>query len=150
MTQATDYGVKMEIGYQDFVLHPQLAQDTHWVTDLALCRVLLMNEARYPWLILVPRRAGIREIHELTGAERQQLWAESDQVSQALMALFQPYKLNIAALGNMVAQLHLHHIARFQTDAAWPAPVWGQFPPEPYAPEAATARCESLRAYLQR
>lgn len=133
---------------QDFVLHPQLAQDTYQVTDLALCRVLLMNEARYPWLILVPRRAGVREIHELTSAERQQLWVESDKVSHALMTLFQPDKLNIAALGNMVAQLHLHHIARFQTDAAWPAPVWGKFPPEPYTAETATARCESLRIYL--
>lgn len=147
--QVTDYGMKMEIGCQDFVLHSQLAQDTHWVTDLALCRVLLMNEARYPWLILVPRRAGIREIHELTSTERQQLWAESDKVSQALMIIFQPDKLNIAALGNVVAQLHLHHIARFQTDAAWPAPVWGKFPAEPYASEMASAHCESLRAYLQ-
>ncbi|QQZ28710.1 HIT domain-containing protein [Thiothrix subterranea] len=135
---------------QDFALHPQLAQDTYAVTDLGLCRVLLMNEARYPWLILVPRRAGIREIHALTHAERQQLWAESDQVSQALMTLFQPDKLNIAALGNIVAQLHVHHIARFQNDAAWPAPVWGKFPPEPYAPEVATTHCESLRMYLQR
>lgn len=148
--QMTDYSMKMATGYQDFVLHPQLAQDTHWVMDLALCRVLLMNEARYPWLILVPRCAGIREIHELTGAERQQLWTESNQVSQALMMMFKPDKLNIAVLGNVVAQLHLHHIARFQTDAAWPAPVWGKFPPELYTPESATARCESLRTYLQR
>jgi len=133
----------------DFVLHPQLTQDTYFVTDLELCRVLLMNEARYPWLILVPRREGIREIHELTGTERQQLWAESAQVSLALMTLFQPHKLNIAALGNVVAQLHLHHIARFQHDAAWPAPVWGTFPPEPYAPDVALARCELLRTCLQ-
>ncbi len=133
----------------DFVLHPQLTQDTYFVTDLELCRVLLMNEARYPWLILVSRREGIREIHELTGTERQQLWAESAQVSLALMTLFQPHKLNIAALGNVVAQLHLHHIARFQHDAAWPAPVWGTFPPEPYAPDVALARCELLRTCLQ-
>ncbi|WGZ95142.1 MAG: HIT domain-containing protein [Candidatus Thiothrix putei] len=132
----------------DFNLHPQLAQDTHFVTDLPLCRVLLMDEARYPWFILVPRRAGIREIHELTPAERQQLWAESDQISRALMALFQPDKLNIAALGNVVPQLHLHHIARFQTDAAWPAPVWGKFVPESYTAEFAISRCETLRVIL--
>ncbi|WMP16089.1 HIT family protein [Thiothrix lacustris] len=131
-----------------FSLHPQLAQDTHLVTDLPLCRVLLMNESRYPWFILVPRRAGIREIHELMPAERQQLWAESDQVNSALMALFQPDKLNLAALGNMVPQLHLHHIARFQRDAAWPAPVWGKFVPEPYAAEAAALRCEAMRSQL--
>lgn len=102
----------------DFSLHPQLAQDTHFVTDLPLCRVLLMNEARYPWLILVPRRENLREIHELLPTDRQQLWEESDHVSRVLTALFQPDKLNIAALGNIVPQLHIHHIARFQTDAA--------------------------------
>ena len=131
-----------------FTLHPQLAQDTHFVMDLPLCRILLMNEARYPWLILVPRRNGIREIHELLPAERLQLWEESDQVSRALTTLFQPDKLNIAALGNIVPQLHIHHIARFQTDAAWPAPVWGKFAPEPYTADAATSRCATLRSAL--
>ncbi|SDZ82643.1 Diadenosine tetraphosphate (Ap4A) hydrolase [Thiothrix caldifontis] len=132
-----------------FSLHPQLAQDTYNVTDLPLCRVLLMNEVRYPWCILVPRRVGIREIHELASAERQQLWEESDAVSRVLMVLFQPDKLNIAALGNMVPQLHLHHIARFQTDAAWPAPVWGKFLPESYSADSAASRCEVLRRLLQ-
>lgn len=131
-----------------FGLHPQLAQDTHVVTDLPLCRVLLMNEARYPWFILVPRRAGIREIHELEAADRQQLWAESDQLSRALMALFQPDKLNIAALGNMVPQLHIHHLARFQTDAAWPAPVWGKFVPEAYAADMAQLLCREMQEQL--
>lgn len=131
-----------------FGLHPQLAQDTHFVADLPLCRVLLMDESRYPWLILVPRRAGIREIHELDAADRHQLWEESDQASHALLALFQPDKLNLAALGNMVPQLHLHHIARFQTDAAWPTPVWGKFPPEPYTPAAANWRCAALQQAL--
>ena len=133
---------------QAFSLHPQLAQDTYVVTDLPLCRVLLMNEARYPWCILVPRRAQCREIHDLSASERTQLWAESDQISSALMALFQPDKLNLAALGNMVPQLHLHHIARFQRDAAWPAPVWGKFVPEPYAAETAALRCEAMRSQL--
>lgn len=131
-----------------FKLHPQLAQDTHWVLDLPLCQVLLMNDSRYPWLILVPRCSGVREIYALDADERQQLWTESDLASRALQALFQPDKLNIAALGNVVEQLHVHHIARFRTDAAWPAPVWGKFPPEPYGAAAAQQRCEQLRDYL--
>ena len=131
-----------------FQLHPQLAQDTWLVTDLPLCRVLLMNETRYPWVILVPRRQDIREIHELTAMERQQLWQESDQLSRALMKLFKPDKLNIAALGNQVPQLHIHHIARFQTDAAWPAPVWGKFPPQAYTATETVARIQHLLAAL--
>ena len=131
-----------------FQLHPQLAQDTWLVTDLPLCRVLLMNETRYPWVILVPRRQDIREIHELTAMERQPLWQESDQLSRALMKLFKPDKLNIAALGNQVPQLHIHHIARFQTDAAWPAPVWGKFPPQAYTATEAAAQIQHLLAAL--
>ena len=132
-----------------FVLHQQLAQDTHFVTDLPLCRVLLMNESRYPWLILVPRRADIREIIELSADERTQLWAESDQVSRVLMALFHPDKLNLGALGNLVPQLHLHHLARFQTDAAWPAPVWGKFPPLAYSTETAAALVQRVQSALR-
>ena len=131
-----------------FQLHPQLAQDTWLVTDLPLCRVLLINETRYPWVILVPRQQDIREIHELTAMERQQLWQESDQVSRALMKLFKPDKLNIAALGNQVPQLHIHHIARFQTDAAWPAPVWGKFPPQAYTATEAAAQIQHLLVAL--
>ena len=121
-----------------FVLHPQLANDTFFITDLALCRVLLMNESRYPWLILVPRRAEIREIYQLAPEDRQQFWQESDQISRALVTLCQPDKLNIAALGNVVPQLHIHHIARFMQDEAWPTPVWGRFSPKPYT-EAASS-----------
>lgn len=131
-----------------FQLHPQLAQDTWLVTDLPLCRVLLINETRYPWVILVPRQQDIREIHELTAMERQQLWQESDQLSRALMKLFKPDKLNIAALGNQVPQLHIHHIARFQTDAAWPAPVWGKFPPQAYTATEAAAQIQHLLVAL--
>ena len=127
-----------------FALHPQLANDTFFITDLPLCRVLLMNESRYPWLILVPRRAEIRELYELTLQDRQQCWHESDQVSRALLALVQPDKLNIAALGNVVPQLHIHHIARFTQDEAWPAPVWGRFSPKPYTPQAAQDLIQSV------
>ncbi|MDD5391698.1 MAG: HIT domain-containing protein [Thiothrix sp.] len=133
-----------------FVLHPQLAKDTHFVSDLPLCRVLLMDEARYPWFILVPRRGEIREIHELSQDERNQLWVESDQISRALLHLYEPDKLNIASLGNMVPQLHLHHIARFQTDAAWPAPVWGKFVPQAYEPAVAAQRLQTMCQVLHR
>lgn len=132
----------------DFSLHPQLAQDTFVVTDLPLCRVLLMNESRYPWFILVPRRAACREIHELSQTDRDLLWSESHKISQALLELFLPDKLNVASLGNVVPQLHLHHIARFQADAAWPAPVWGKFPPLPYAADAASQRIHAMRQVL--
>ena len=131
-----------------FELHPQLAADTFLVGNLPLSRVLLMNESRYPWLILVPERAEISEIHQLAATDRAQLWEESDLVSRQLMQLFKADKLNIAALGNVVPQLHLHHIARFKTDAAWPAPVWGKFKPEPYAQDAALLLIQQLRQAL--
>lgn len=116
-----------------FELHQQLAADCFVVGDLPLCRVLLANDARYPWFILVPRRVDIKEIHQLDTDDRNQLWLESDWFSRQLDQLFAPDKLNIAALGNMVPQLHIHHIVRFKTDDAWPAPVWGKFPAQAYA-----------------
>ena len=115
-----------------FELHPQLAADCFTVSDLPLCRVLMLNESRYPWFILVPRRAEVCEIHHLSAADQQQLWQESAQFSQLLEDQFQPDKLNVATLGNMVPQLHIHHIARYKDDAAWPAPVWGKFTPLAY------------------
>ncbi|WP_020393751.1 HIT domain-containing protein [Thiolinea disciformis] len=129
-----------------FELHAQLAADCFVVGDLELCRLLLMNDSHYPWFILVPRRAGIREIIELSEDERRQLWQESDWLSRELMRHFQPDKLNIAALGNMVPQLHLHHIARFKSDAAWPAPVWGKHPAQAYTPEQAQDRIQAMQA----
>lgn len=117
-----------------FELHPRLAADTFVLGDLPLCRVLLMNDRNYPWLILVPRRAGMRETFELATPERERLWREVDGVAEILSTVFGPYKMNIAALGNQVAQLHLHCIARFRDDPAWPGPVWGAVPRVPYAP----------------
>lgn len=131
-----------------FTLHPQLAKDTVWVTDLALCKVLLMNDAQYPWLILVPQLADLREIYELNSEQRQILWEESDQISRVLVQLFNPTKLNIAALGNMVPQLHIHHIARFTTDPAWPAPVWGKVPAQSYEVTVLESRLGQLRGAL--
>lgn len=133
----------------DFHLDPRLAADTLVVGELALCRVLLMNDARYPWLILVPRRAGLAELIELEGDDRARASAETDRVARALKALTGCDKLNVAALGNMVRQLHIHVLARFEGDAAWPGPVWGRGVAEPYAQEAAELFIARLRAALE-
>jgi diadenosine tetraphosphate (Ap4A) HIT family hydrolase len=109
----------------NFKLHPQLAQDCIFLSDLRLCRLLLMNNKDFPWCILVPRINGIREIHELDEADQQTLLKESSGLSRVMLGVFSGEKMNIAALGNMVPQLHLHHIVRTETDKAWPNPVWG-------------------------
>jgi len=101
---------------------------------MALSELLLMRDANYPWFILVPARDSVREIHELSAADRQQLLAESCLLAEALVRAFRPDKLNIAAIGNVVPQLHLHHVVRYRGDACWPAPVWGQCPARPYGP----------------
>lgn len=132
-----------------FELHPQLAADCLPVGDLPLCRVLLLNDAHYPWFILVPRRAEITEIHQLDEPDRNRLWRESDWFSHQLEAIYTPDKLNIAALGNMIPQLHLHHIARFKNDAAWPAPVWGKHPSTPYADAEAEKHIGRLRTRME-
>lgn len=116
----------------DFVLHPRLAADCIGLGRFPLCRVLLMNERRYPWLILVPERPGICEIHDMTDDDQVQLIRESSLVSRRLQQGFAADKLNVAAIGNRVPQLHVHHVARFRDDAAWPHPVWGRFTPAPY------------------
>jgi diadenosine tetraphosphate (Ap4A) HIT family hydrolase len=111
-----------------FPLHPQLAADTVPVGDLPLCRVLLSKDANYPWLILVPRRPGIVDLIDLAPADRATLSAEIDAVSRALKTISECEKLNVAALGNVVPQLHVHVIGRRHSDAAWPKPVWGAAP----------------------
>ena len=128
-----------------FDLHPQLAADTVEVCRLDLCRVLLSRDSSFPWLILVPQRAGVREIHELSMRDRVRLSDEIDLASRVMSALFAPDKMNVAALGNMVSQLHVHVVARYRTDRAWPKPVWGSGPAEPYA----TARLDSARKRLR-
>ena len=129
-----------------FTLHSQLEADTFPVTDLELCRVLLMNDCNYPWLILVPRRDNLREIHQLNKAEQHLLMDEVSMVAAALEAAFDAKKMNIAALGNMVPQLHIHTIARFEEDAAWPAPVWGKVPAKPYDDQSKALMLERLRS----
>ena len=131
-----------------FALHPTLAADCLEVIDLPLCRVLLMNDARYPWLILVPRQKDLREIVDLSRADQHRLSDELAQVSAVLQSICEPTKLNIAALGNRVEQLHVHLIARFDTDAAWPDPVWGRGERTPYAEGASKMLLKTLRAAL--
>lgn len=131
-----------------FELDARLAADTYFVGKTALCRLLLMDDARFPWLILVPEVAGVSESFDLTEADQTALWRESMRLGRFLKAHYQADKLNIAALGNQVPQLHLHHIARYHSDVAWPAPVWGIGVPEPYAAEEATRLIGSLRESL--
>lgn len=134
-----------ESAHPDFDLHPQLAADTLEVARWDCCRVLLMNDAAYPWLILVPQRPGLRDFHQLSVGDLALATAEIVRASQALERLFQPVKINVAALGNMVPQLHIHVIARFEDDPAWPQPVWGVAPAEPYGTEALAERLAALR-----
>ena len=130
-------------------LHPQLAQDTVPIGDLTLSRVLLANDANYPWLILVPRRPALVEIIDLGENEQVQLLGEIASAAKALKAITECEKLNIAALGNMVAQLHVHVIARRHSDAAWPKPVWGAAPPIAYDPKMRDGFIAALRRALQ-
>lgn len=132
-----------------FALHPTLARDTVEVARLALCRVLLMRDRRFPWLILVPERDGIREIHELSTADRAVLIEEIARAGEVLEKLFHPDKVNVGALGNVVPQLHVHVVARFAADPAWPGPVWGSGAAEAY-PESGIAELrERLGAALK-
>ncbi|MBO6784922.1 MAG: HIT domain-containing protein [Alphaproteobacteria bacterium] len=128
-----------------FELDPQLAADTVSVADWSLCRVLLMNDANYPWLILVPARPGLRDLHDLAPDDLATVTGEIVRASRALEGLFKPKKLNVAALGNMVPQLHIHVIARFEDDPAWPKPVWGVVPAQPCEPDDLEARVAALR-----
>ena len=131
-----------------FELDPRLAADTHRVGDLALSRVLLFDDARFPWLVLVPRQPGLRELIDLARDDQQRLLDEINRCAHVLHALDKPDKLNVAALGNVVAQLHVHVIARFTRDAAWPRPVWNAGERSAYAPDALRRRLAALRTAL--
>ena len=129
-------------------LHPQLAEDTHPVASWPLCDVRLMDDANHPWLILVPRVAQATEVTDLDAAQQQSLMREIDRAARTLR-VFRPQKLNVAALGNVVPQLHVHVIARYEQDIAWPRPVWGTAAAKPYAPEALVERIRTLRDTLE-
>lgn len=128
-----------------FKLHPQLEQDTLCVGELSLCKILLMDDRRFLWLILIPKRKNIKEIIELTQEEALLLMGEVCLVSNILKEFKNPDKLNVAALGNMVPQLHIHVIARFISDAAWPQSVWGIGSAEPYAAHSSQILLDQLR-----
>jgi diadenosine tetraphosphate (Ap4A) HIT family hydrolase len=116
-----------------FVLDPRLMADTLSIGRLNLCDVLAMNDVRYPWAILVPRISGARDLHELDEADRNLVWAETNQVALAIADWQGVTKVNIGALGNIVSQLHVHVVGRNISDPAWPGPVWGHSPRVPYA-----------------
>lgn len=132
----------------DFILHPRLAADAVFVADWSLSRVLLMNDARYPWLILVPRREGATEIFDLRAEVRATLIEEVARASAGLKALTAAAKINIGALGNLVPQLHIHVVARNPGDAAWPGPVWGHGASVSYDNDAAKLLIAKLRRGL--
>ena len=129
-------------------LHPQLAVDTHPVACWALSELRLMDDTHHPWLMLVPRVAGATELVDLDPAAQATLMAEISRASHALRSVFAPDKLNVAALGNMVPQLHVHVIARYLTDIAWPRPVWGIANAQPYSPDALADTVSKLQAAL--
>ncbi len=132
-----------------FKLHERLDNDCLLVGQFDLSLLLINHDSNYPWLILVPKRENITEVFQLEPEDRQQLTHESCVLAQAMTELFAPDKLNIAALGNMVPQLHIHHIARYHSDPAWPNPIWGAKSPDAYDPDMLSARCENLRQRLK-
>ncbi len=129
----------------NWTLHPQLQKDTVDVGDLPLSRVLIIKDAHYPWLLLVPRREDVTEIIDLDEVAQAQLMAEIARVGRALKEVTKCDKLNVAALGNVVPQLHVHIIARRTSDAAWPRPVWGVMPPLAHDPEELQLFISALR-----
>ncbi|MHA7834200.1 MAG: HIT domain-containing protein [Algiphilus sp.] len=132
----------------DFVLDSQLQQDCFWVSDFPLCRLLMMNDARFRWFLLVPRVPGARDAIDLSTYDYRRLWTESADLCRAMRIAFTPHKLNVAALGNQVAQLHIHHIARYQGDATWPRPVWGNGDPEPMDDHTSRRHSKELESAL--
>ncbi|PJC85371.1 HIT family protein [Vibrio sp. HA2012] len=108
-----------------FTLHPRLESDTSLIGELSLCMVLLNKDASVPWVILVPKVDRVREIHHLSLQDQQQFLLESQLVNRSLEKLFMPDKLNFGSLGNLVPQLHIHHVVRYISDEAWPGPIWG-------------------------
>ena len=131
-----------------FALDPRLQQDTLAIGDFPLCRLLLMNDANYPWFILVPRREAVSELFHLDQADQQQLWLETTRLAETFKDAFVADKMNVATLGNVVSQLHVHVIVRRRDDVAWPAPVWGRHPAQPYAGQQVGQIIDKLRLVL--
>ncbi|CAN7649428.1 HIT domain-containing protein [Aquipseudomonas alcaligenes] len=131
-----------------FALDQRLQQDCLQVGDFPLCRLLLMNDVHYPWFILVPRREDVSELFQLDADDQLRLWSETTRLAEVLKDSFGADKMNVATLGNVVSQLHMHVIARRREDAAWPAPVWGRHPAQPYTPEQVDEVMAKLRLVL--
>ena len=129
-------------------IHPQLQQDCVVIGRFPLCHLLLMKDANYPWFILVPDRDDVGEIFQLSLQDQQQLMSESSQLAEILAVKFQADKINIAALGNMVPQLHIHHVVRYRDDIAWPAPIWGAVSVKPYAENELSERVKMVKAWF--
>jgi len=132
-----------------FQLHPRLEQDCIAVGRFDLCQLLIMNDSQYPWIILVPQKPDISEIYQLEKPDRQLLSEESAYLAENLAVLYRADKINIAAIGNLVSQLHIHHIVRYRTDKAWPAPVWGKFDAVPYTEQQIAEHLSLLREHLR-
>lgn len=131
-----------------FELHPRLAQDSQVIGEFDLSLLLLSRDANYPWCILVPKREEVYEIHHLSEEEQLQLIRESCRLSEVMTSVFDADKMNVAALGNVVRQLHIHHIVRFTDDPAWPQPIWGKLPAKEYSEEAFAERIKRLQNAL--
>ncbi len=131
-----------------FSLDSRLQHDTLVIGDFPLSRLLLSNDANYPWFILVPRREGISELFQLSDIDQSQLWQETTYLAQVLKDSFVADKMNVATLGNVVSQLHMHVIVRYDDDAAWPAPVWGKVAAQPYSAQQVAALRERLREVM--
>jgi diadenosine tetraphosphate (Ap4A) HIT family hydrolase len=131
-----------------FQLHPRLKQDCITIGRFHLCQLLMMNDSQYPWFILVPEKANITETYQLSKQERHTLTEESCYLSETLATLYKADKMNIAAIGNLVPQLHIHHVVRYQTDKAWPAPIWGKFAAVPYTRKEITENIAQVKEHL--
>ncbi|REG78266.1 HIT domain-containing protein [Marinomonas pollencensis] len=131
-----------------FELNSILERDSILVGNFPLSQLRLINDSQFPWLILVPQRNGVSEMHHLVEKDRQQLMSESCLLAEVLHDAFSADKLNVAAIGNKVPQLHLHHVVRFETDICWPEPVWGKVPAVPYGPQALSDVLEKIRSLL--
>nr|WP_178105543.1 HIT family protein [Pseudomonas sp. TMW22089] len=126
----------------------RLHEDTWLIGDFPLCRLLLSNDSNYPWFILVPRREGISELFQLDEHDQQLMWAETTALARTLKDAFGADKMNVATLGNVVSQLHMHVIVRYQADVAWPGPVWGKHPAKPYTQAEVGAIQDKLKSVL--
>jgi diadenosine tetraphosphate (Ap4A) HIT family hydrolase len=131
-----------------FELHPRLTQDCIAIGRFDLCQLLLMNDSQYPWFILVPERTDLQEIYQLSKADQELLTKESSYLAENLSILYKADKMNIATIGNLVPQLHIHHIVRYRSDKAWPAPVWGKFPAVPYTEQQIADNLERINDRL--